>query len=359
MAIALLLGAPNARGETRAATAVNSARLKNEPHGGSTRPEASTREARETSGVTNAKPAPIPDPLHDVNALGSLSVGHPHAGFLFNAVRLPKGEHWLVSDPKHAYGTEETIDNLIRCFKRVNEQFPDSPKVVVGSISAERGGPFPPHKSHRTGLDADVYFYRKPGTKTIYRAATAEDLDRARTWALLKAVVTETDVEFVLIDKAVQAWLEEYALSHGEDPVWVKTLFHGNDQRRSLVKHIPGHVAHMHIRFFSPVARERGRREYDRLVAQGHIPLPATEVVHEVVAGDTLLGLAQRYATSVQAIKRLNDLTGSVIKVGQKLRVRKQEDLRGARARIVVPPRLLPPDKPTSERLARTHTPTP
>jgi murein DD-endopeptidase MepM/ murein hydrolase activator NlpD len=49
----------------------------------------------------------------------------------------------------------------------------------------------------------------------------------------------------------------------------------------------------------------------------------ATSSVHVVQKGDTLYSLAKRYGTTVEALRKLNQLTAeSVIKVGQKLRVR-------------------------------------
>jgi len=247
----------------------------------------------------------------------------------------------------------------------VATQFPDSPKAIIGALSARGGGPFPPHKSHRTGRDVDVYLYlthRDP--KRWYEPGTADNLDRPRNWALLRAIITETDVEMVLLDRSLQALLEEYALGIGEPPGWVQQIFHGAPGRSSIVKHVPGHTGHMHIRFFSPAAQRRGVDLYDKLVRQGHIQPPTRELEHEVGPGDNLIRLAHRYNVSVEAIQRLNGLDGTVIKVGQKLKVRERVDLRGARDPVVIPPRLLPPaapatevraPRPTSSDAAQTH----
>lgn len=43
---------------------------------------------------------------------------------------------------------------------------------------------------------------------------------------------------------------------------------------------------------------------------------------HTVAAGDTLYGIARRYTTTVAEIRRLNNLTSDLIRVGQRLRVR-------------------------------------
>lgn len=293
----------------------------------------------------------------DVASLGSFSVGHAHTGFLVNGVRMPSGDEWTVGVPQHAWGTEETVANLIYCIRQVAAAFPNTPRVILGSLSPEHGGPAPPHKSHRTGRDVDIYLYRLPGFGDRWnKTATAEDLDRARTWALMRAFITETDIDFILLDKKIQALIEDYALSLGEDAHWIEELFHGNGKPYSaVIKHVPGHGAHMHVRFVSAAARERARRSYDRLVQQGRIEPPRRSVEHEVVRGDTLIGIARHYGTKVDAIVANNKLTSALIRIGQKLVITQREDVRGARDRVFVPPRHLPPRSSTSERDKTAH----
>jgi penicillin-insensitive murein endopeptidase len=233
----------------------------------------------------------------------------------------------------------------------------DINQQLDSGISIERhGGRFPPHKSHQSGRDADVYYYLKERGKRWYVPATAENLDRARTWALVRAVITETDVEYLLIDRAVQVLLEEYALGIGEDPGWVRDLFHDSENRRALIRHIPGHTGHVHLRFFNPIAQQRGRQSYDRLVAQGHIKLPFQRITHTVASGDTLSELAQRYHTTVEQLSSANQLEGTKIRVGQRLVVQQRRQLRGARDPVVVPPRRLPPNGTQRDDALATRT---
>jgi LysM repeat protein len=44
-------------------------------------------------------------------------------------------------------------------------------------------------------------------------------------------------------------------------------------------------------------------------------------VVHRVKRGETLFSIAQKYNTSVAAVRQVNKLRGSVIKVGQRLTI--------------------------------------
>jgi murein endopeptidase len=310
---------------------------------------AAPRPPETSSGVDVSGGAPDPLAEHPVTSIGALSVGHPHAGYLFNAVQLPKDPRWVRTVPEQAWATEETVRDLTRCIARVHEQFPGSPPVMIGAISARHGGHLPPHKSHRTGRDADVYLFRTGGK--WFRAATAEDLDRPRTWALLRAFATEADVDMILLDRRLQVLLEDYARSIGEDPEWLEDLFRGRGRYPNpLVKHVPGHVAHMHVRFASPIARERGRLAYDQLVELGHIEPPGREVLHEVGAGDTLSGIARRHNTTVDSIVQKNALMTTKIRVGQKLLIQERQDVRDARAAVVVPPRRLPAHPPRAAR---------
>lgn len=64
---------------------------------------------------------------------------------------------------------------------------------------------------------------------------------------------------------------------------------------------------------------------FDGTADENAAPLvPSTAVYHEVVAGDTLWGLANTYQTTVEAIKALNNLNtpSTIINVGQRLLVK-------------------------------------
>lgn len=281
-----------------------------------------------------------------ISSFGPISVGHPSAGFLVNGARMPASDAWVLTAPRHVYATDETIEQLRHCLTRVRAEHPGSPPVRLGSLSGKGGGKIPPHDSHRTGRDVDVYFFRQPGAPWN-EAATAEDIDLARTWALLRCFVTDCDVDFVLIDRVVQGWLEAHALSAGEPAAWVRSLFHdpksGDWNHRAIVREAPGHVAHMHVRFVSPKARRLGVELYDRLVREGHVKAPRAALRHRVARGDTLSAIARRYRTRVASLQKLNNLRSTRIQVGQWLVIAPEVALRGARDAVRIPPRRRPP----------------
>ena len=216
-------------------------------------------------GVTRNTPQGLPE------ALGSVCVGRPNRGRLFNAVELVSGDGLSVmAQGEHNFGTAETVRALRAAADEVRRVNPGGPDLLVGDISKASGGYLRPHRSHQLGVDADVgYFYRAPGK--WYTKANAENLDRERTWTVVKALIAEGNVEYLFMDRAVQALLREYATSIGEDPLWLEALFESPSRKDTLIRHAWGHATHFHVRFLDPIAEEAGRRLQSRLRRAGKI----------------------------------------------------------------------------------------
>lgn len=277
-------------------------------------------------------------------ALGSMSVGEPNGGALFNAVQLPEDPRWERVDASHAWGTQETVDYITAAIATVHARFDDTPPLPIGHISARRGGPLSPHRSHQSGRDVDLGFYYQPDAHSWYRRATKANLDLPRTWALVRALVTETDVRLILVDHSIQTFLRNYARSIGEDEVWLQDVFDGGGPTRpAIIRHAPGHATHLHVRFYNPIAQESARRSYAALIALGKVKAPVHYVQHRVRKGDTLIGLAKRYGTTVAAIKRANGLRSNLIMAKRTYKIPRQGPA-AAGPVSPVPPRRLPPD---------------
>lgn len=281
----------------------------------------------------------------DIESLGSMSLGRPNAGALVNGVQLPEGDHWEVVVPHSAWATEETIDYLITAIEHVNAGFPDSHKAYVGDMSRELGGPLRPHRSHQSGRDVDVGYYYLPDKAAWYQRASARTLDIERTWAFVRALLTETDVEMMFIDLRVQQLLKEHALAEGEDPDWLDEVFQYRSKRLArthLIRHTWGHASHIHVRFYNPHAQELGRRCYAQLVDRGLITPRHRYVRYHARAGDSLATVASRAGTSVTALRQMNGLRSGGLVAGRNYLV----PLRGRVAlvrEVLIPPRLLPP----------------
>jgi murein endopeptidase len=285
-------------------------------------------------------------------SLGSVSIGKPSAGLLFNGKVMPNDDAgWTVVAGGQAFGTEETLEYLETAIHTVSERFPGSPKVSIGDISARGGGYLSPHLSHQSGRDADVGYYYLDGAGW-YRRATAQNLDVTRTWALVRALITRTDVEMILIDHSVQALLRTEAERSDPDSDWLDSIFRGRNGLPPLIRHAPGHATHLHVRFWNPIAQETGRRIYPALVRHGMIHVGPAFAVHVAKKGDTLVELAKRYGTTVRAIRRANGLKSNVIMAKKSYRIPERGKAPPAvtRGPVTIPPRRLPSPRQMVDR---------
>lgn len=281
--------------------------------------------------------------VEDPQSLGSISVGVTEAGRLVNGVPIPAGETWRVVDPNNAYGTQETVDFIVAAATAVRAQFAGCAPLRVNHIGRKTGGYLRPHQSHQAGRDVDLGFYFPVGEDPGHLSRQRElAMDLPVNWALLKALVTQADVEFILVDRRIQARIYDYALAQGEDKAWLDKLFHAGPD--SLVKHARRHRDHFHVRFFSSRSQELGRRIQPLLARQPEQNL----VIHRVQQGETLGGLATRFNSSVKLIQKANALTSTALRVGRTLNI----PLRGPCTNcpvpppLVVPARCLPPQAP-------------
>ncbi len=283
----------------------------------------------------------------DPAALGPLSIGTPDAGLLVNPVPFPEGPYWAVRDPTEAWATQETIDSVVTAIEAVHARYPGAPRLVIGDISHPGGGRLNRHRSHQAGRDVDIGFYYKRGELASFATARQRDLDLPRTWALVRALVTETDVERIFVDRSLISVLYKHALGEGEDRAWLDDVF-GRSGVKGIVQHERRHKDHLHVRFYNPQAQERGRVVYPVLVETGIAPPPM--VKHRVRSGETLGALARRYGTSVSAIKAANGLRSSFLRAGRSytIPIRRVPKDDGP---ILVPPRRLPPG-PQAETVA-------
>ena len=276
---------------------------------------------------------------NDLSSLGTISVGFADQGRLINAARLGQDEAWVCQRPDLAFGTQETVDALVTAFRAVHKQFPNSAPARLSHIGLPDGGYLKPHRSHQSGRDADIGFFYKDDRNPPRRGRRDTLMDPARNWALIRALVTETDVQVILVDRSIQKVLKTYALSTGEDKSWVDSLFSGG--RHALIQHARRHKDHFHVRFYSPRSQELGRRVQPLLAQRPEQNL----LLYKVHRGDTLGHIARRTNSTIKLIQIANKMRGrSFLRLGQQLRV----PLRGPGTRcplppaVVVPPRRLP-----------------
>ena len=290
----------------------------------------------------------------DVAALGPLSIGTPDAGLLVNPLPMPEGPLWTIRNPLETWGTQETIDYVTAAITSVNERFPDTPRVVIGDMSRPDGGRLNRHKSHQVGRDVDVGFYYEAGEADDFQQVRRGQLDLPRTWALVRAILTDTDVDRIFVDRSLISVLYRYAREEeGEDIEWLDDVF-GRGERKGIIQHERRHKDHLHVRFFNGVAQEKGRIVYPLLVETGVVGPPM--VKHVARRGDTIGHIASRYGSSVSAIKAANGLRGTQLRAGRAYLVPVRR-VRSDGEAVSVPPRRLPP--PVSTRASAPEEPVP
>jgi penicillin-insensitive murein endopeptidase len=276
-------------------------------------------------GRTRVPPPPDPATLKRLIAespegLGSLSIGEPDNGALLGGQQLSSGRLWRVRNAREAWATSETLSYLTAAIEAVEAELPGSVPLLVGDLSRRGGGPLNRHRSHQSGRDVDLGWYLKGGEASRFRVASARNLDLPRCWALIRALVTLTDVEHIFMDAAIQRLIFRHALGRGEDREWLMRVFGSPGGRRgTIVQHEPRHRDHLHVRFRNPRAQAWGRAAYPLLVEAG-LALPPS-VIHRARPGDTLGALARRFGTTVSAIRRANGLHSSLIRAGHRYRI--------------------------------------
>jgi len=191
-------------------------------------------------------------------ALGSASIGSPTRGSLWGGVEM-KDSEGITRAGAYGWGTESVVRSIERAVREVRRCHPDSPKLFVGDIARERGGWLRPHRSHQSGLDADIAYYYRTGA-VWYQVATAENLDVARTWTLIRALIEGGNVEMIFMDFSVQRILKAHLDTLPESQRPPADLFENPLKKDAIIRHTWGHATHFHVRFTDPAAVKLGQR---------------------------------------------------------------------------------------------------
>jgi hypothetical protein len=176
------------------------------------------------------------EPAPEIEWRKATSVGLWWTGSLVAGTQLPvEGPDWVtwnpVTDrvpnaPRRLYGNERTIRTLVAVLAEYRAAHPLAPRVVVGDISFEGGGPMEAHLSHQNGLDVDVYYPRRDRALRAPQSPAAVDRRLSQD----------------LLDRFVAA---------GAHMVFVgySTHLHGPEK---VVIPYPNHENHMHVRLPKP-----------------------------------------------------------------------------------------------------------
>ncbi len=175
-------------------------------------------------------------------------------GYAMVGMQLAEDEHVYLKRPHLAWGTAKTIRAIQRAVAQYKGRFRGGPKVHIGDISKRGGGALHPHLSHRLGRDVDVGYVLRgaDGHRTRFSGVTRENLDVARTWALVRGFLDTGQVEVIFMDYSLQEQLYEYAQERGVPEDELDELFQyprGRGRSHGIVRHWKSHQHHFHVRF--------------------------------------------------------------------------------------------------------------
>ena len=173
---------------------------------------------------------------------------------LLGGVTLPLNDRlYLRTRPESSWGTPGTIALLQEVYARFMEDHPYSVLGVVADISKSGGGYFPPHKSHRRGIDADVGYFKVGNEQLRYlEVVTPDTIDIVKTWDLIRAYINTGHVSVIFMDYRLQGVLYDYLVRLGYEPDLIDALVQfprGIGESGGLIRHSPGHHHHLHVRF--------------------------------------------------------------------------------------------------------------
>lgn len=178
------------------------------------------------------------------------SQGNPASGRLARGLLLPLSRLWKRGKPAEVWLSSHTLTTLIAAFTDLRVDRGYDGEVYIASISRRRGGKFPPHASHRTGLDIDI---RLPLLPSIPLATypTPDAVDWPALWELIEALLETGEVSVIFLDHRLQEHLYWAARWAGRTPEELAPIIHWPRKDKiweTIVRHARNHKGHIHVR---------------------------------------------------------------------------------------------------------------
>lgn len=187
---------------------------------------------------------------------GEQSAGSPHNGYLLNGMQLQPRPAYRIRARERAYGTTATIQWLQAGLEAVQSRWPSAAPLLVLDLSLPQGGVMRGHRSHQSGRDVDLAYYRRDcGQVCRPQLLLARDLDAKRQWRLLRYFLRRKLLEFAFVDYSLQGRLYRQARRAGATPGQLARWFQyprGAQVPTGIIRHIPNHRDHVHLRFVCP-----------------------------------------------------------------------------------------------------------
>jgi murein endopeptidase len=260
-------------------------------------------------GVKAGKIDPLATIQGNLGSRGGQAFCSASNGFLVEGrplVPTPDNRVELRNEARCAnFGTDPLVGALEWAGREIKKEYHepefDHARMIIGDISAPRGGCIPgrggrrAHKSHTTGVDVDLAFFN-PRSGHDPEERFTRNFYVASNWWFLKKIFKNpiACVKVVFLDGKHIRMLERFAK---DDPDWTKL--------RRFLRHIRGHRDHFHIRFGSgpgvPGCMSDPDLEEDEDIADE--PEDGTLVKNEDAGEDAVDSEKEKIAISAEALE--------------------------------------------------------
>lgn len=192
----------------------------------------------------------------------SESVGATNRGRLVGAVQLPTPHpSFVLARPDEAWTTRHIAALLVDALDQFQRASSYGRPLAVASISRQRGGKLPPHRSHQSGRDVDIRLPVRDKSRALtYKASHRAEIDWDAAWILVRELLETGEVRYIFLERSGQQKLRRAARKAGAPEqqldAWIQYHPEG-DRRAAIVRHAKGHVGHIHVRFRCAEAERR------------------------------------------------------------------------------------------------------
>lgn len=195
------------------------------------------------------------------------SLGTTSDGWLAEGIPLADEGHGFVR-ARRGEGTRFGVPRLVAALERaatsVEAEFGAGSPLLIGDIGSRHGGHHLRHRSHRAGRDVDILFFLSDEdgwpipshSHAFSRFGFSDDeeapghvyFDDARNWALVRALLTdpEIEVQWIFCSRGIKARLLAWAMQHEPDG---DLLVHAAYVLQQPENALP-HDDHFHLRIY-------------------------------------------------------------------------------------------------------------
>jgi LysM repeat protein len=179
------------------------------------------------------------------------SIGSPNRGRLSGAALLPENPAlYTRRNATNSYGSAHTIELIQKALSIFRSETGFTREVLICDMSRKNGGRFRPHASHQSGRDVDIQLPCRPEVKPGTVPWAISQVDWEAAWGLTKAIIETGEVQYIFLSRDRQVKLYEAAQHLGESAETLdKIIQYPRNERVAIVRHDPGHIKHMHVRF--------------------------------------------------------------------------------------------------------------